>query len=338
MENMANLKTIAEQTGVSITAVSRVLNGDSTLSISEAKRKLIQEIAEQIGYKTPRSRADSLVRSKLRIGVVSWYSDLEEIEDPYYLAIRLSVERECLSREFDMVRLYLRDKQLSPKVSEKIDGVIALGRFDAEEMEQLAALSDLCVTVDSSPDESRYDSVVIDMGKAVGDILRYLIENGHREIGYIGAHNVFGGKRIPDDREAVFRECLSERGFYRQEHIHIGDRLCAEEGYLLMKLALAQGKLPTAFFIENDSMAAGALRMLHEAKVGVPSEVSIVGFNDNTISAYLQPPLTTVKVHVEFMGETAVGLLADRLESNRSICKKVVIPTQLMIRESVSKI
>jgi LacI family transcriptional regulator len=101
-----------------------------------------------------------------------------------------------------------------------------------------------------------------------------------------------------------------------------------------MKTAISGEKLPTAFFIENDSMAVGALRALHEAKLRVPHDISIVGYNDIAISAFLQPPLTTVKVHMEHMGETAVELLADRLAAKREIAKKIVLPTRLQERES----
>ncbi|MFC3803806.1 LacI family DNA-binding transcriptional regulator [Cohnella sp. GCM10012308] len=334
---MATLKAIAERVGVSITAVSRVLNGDATLSIAETKRKLIFDIAQEIGYKTPRGRASAAAR-KCRVGVVSWYSDLEEMADPYYLAIRLSIERECLTRGFEMARLYLRENGLASDTAQALDGVIAIGHFRPEDVERMSALSDACVIVDSSPDESRFDAVVIDMRRAVGEALAHLYELGHREIGYIGARTVIGGHLVPDDRESACRDWLADRGLYRPEHVRIGERLASEDGYLLMRQALAADSRPTAFLIQNDSMAAGALRMLHEAGVQAPRDISIVGFNDNTISAFLQPPLTTVKVHVDYMGEAAVGLLADRLDTKRDICKKIVLPTRLMVRESTAKI
>lgn len=85
-------------------------------------------------------------------------------------------------------------------------------------------------------------------------------------------------------------------------------------------------------------MAVGALRALHEAGIEVPGTVSLVGFNDIPISEFVQPPLTTVKVHMEYMGETAVELLAERLTTKRSIPKKVVIPTALTIRNSCSEV
>jgi LacI family transcriptional regulator len=81
-------------------------------------------------------------------------------------------------------------------------------------------------------------------------------------------------------------------------------------------------------------MAIGALRALHEAHIKVPDQVSIIGFNDIPTSKYTVPPLASVKVHKEFMGETAVELLLERILKKRAIAKKVIIPTELIIRES----
>jgi LacI family transcriptional regulator len=81
-------------------------------------------------------------------------------------------------------------------------------------------------------------------------------------------------------------------------------------------------------------MAMGAIQALYESGLNVPQDVSIVSFNDISTSKYLIPPLSTVRVHTEFMGATAVGLLLERIKDEREIPKKVVIPTELIIRES----
>ncbi|MNZ90741.1 Ribose operon repressor [compost metagenome] len=144
-------------------------------------------------------------------------------------------------------------------------------------------------------------------------------------------------KRVQDERELVFTERLTALGLYAPKYVFTGDNLYSEDGYKLMKEAISGGQLPTAFFIENDSMAVGALRALHEAKLRVPYDMTIVGCNDIAISAFLQPPLTTVKVHMEHMGEIAVELLSDRLNGRSGIPKKIVLPTCIQERESSGK-
>jgi LacI family transcriptional regulator len=91
--------------------------------------------------------------------------------------------------------------------------------------------------------------------------------------------------------------------------------------------------LPTAFFVGNDAMAIGCLRALLEEKISVPDRVNIIGVNDISVSKYVFPSLSTVKIHTELMGETAVDLLLERL-NDRIVSKKVFVGTELLIRQS----
>ncbi|WP_219833992.1 LacI family DNA-binding transcriptional regulator [Paenibacillus sp. R14(2021)] len=339
---MATIKDIAEQARVSIATVSRVLNYDPAISVADETRKRIFEIAHQLNYKTLRERAgtgagSSPDKERCRVGLVNWYSEHEEMLDPYYMAIRLGVERECYQRQFEVVKMFLQSgTNGGDPLHEQLDGIIAIGRFEQDDLDQFPSDLETIVFVDSSPDEQRFDSVVVDLRKSVGEVLNYLLQLGHKAIGYIGGHNVVNEKPVQDERERVFVEWLKARELYDRELVYTGENLYSEDGYLLMKRAIERGgtSKATAFFIENDSMAVGALRALHEAKLRVPEDVSIVGFNDIPISAFVQPPLSTVKVHMGHMGETAVELLAQRLNNRNAIPKKVVLPTKLLLRES----
>ncbi|MGO4541642.1 LacI family DNA-binding transcriptional regulator [Paenibacillus sp. 2TAB19] len=335
---MATIKDIAQQANVSIATVSRVLNYDPGLSVTDETRKRIFEVAQKLNYKTLRERNGSgqaQTKERYRIGLVSWYSEQEEMLDPYYLAIRLGAEKECFQRQIEMVKLFVQGgDSTSDWLGEPLDGIVAIGRFEKDDLERFPEGMTNIVFVDSSPEENRFDSVVIDLRKSVFEVLDYLIGLGHTEIGYIGGHNKVNNKRVQDERELAFVERLTVQDIYNPAFVFTGDNLYAEEGYKLMKAAIEGGKLPTAFFIENDSMAVGALRALHEAKLQAPHDISIVGCNDIPISAYMQPPLTTVKVHMEHMGETAVELLADRMAGGRDIARKIVLPARLLERES----
>lgn len=335
---MATIKDIAQQANVSIATVSRVLNYDPGISVTDETRKRIFEVAQKLNYKTLRERNGNgqvPAKDRYRIGLVSWYSEQEEMLDPYYLAIRLGAEKECFQRQIEMVKLFVQGGDTDRDwAGEPLDGIVAIGRFEKEDLERFPEGMTNIVFVDSSPDENRFDSVVIDLRKSVSEVLDYLIGLGHTEIGYIGGHNKVNNRRVQDVRELAFVEWLTVRGIYDPGFVFTGDNLYAEEGYNLMKAAIEGGRLPRAFFIENDSMAVGALRALHEAKLRVPQDISIVGCNDIPISAYMQPPLTTVKVHMEHMGETAVELLVDRMSGSRDIARKIVLPARLLERES----
>lgn len=337
---MATIKDIAGQAGVSMATVSRVLNYDPTLSVSDETRKRILEIAQELNYRTPRERNGGAItngtsKETRRIGLMNWYTDQEEMLDPYYMAIRLGIERECFKHQFELVKMYKHSTGESMDWNgEAPDGVIAIGRFEQQDLGCFPFNLDAVVFVDSSPNEEHYDSVVFDMGHAVRRALTYLNGLGHTRIGYIGGHNESYGRTTRDERELAFSEWFKERNVYEPSLVYMGDNWYPEDGYQLMRTALAANCRPTAFLVQNDSMAIGALRALHEAGIKVPEEMSIIGFNDIAMAEFIQPPLTTIKVHMEYMGETAVELIAERLLSKRNIAKKVVLPTKLIVRES----
>lgn len=330
---MATLKEIAEKVGVSVATVSRVLNYDPTLSVSDETRKKIFEVAQELNYKTLRERNQHTTKERLRFGLVHWYSELQELGDPYYMAIRLGVEKECFDRQIELVKLFKQGDSYQSEWLTGLDGIIAVGKFGPKDMEVFTASTEQIVFVDCSPDETRFDSVVIDFRQSMIRVLDYLLSLGHEKIGYIGGREYVDGERlIRDERETTFYEYLYVKGLYEPNYVWTG-RFTAEDGYRLMKEAVTK-EYPTAFFVASDSMAIGALRALHEAGIRVPEDVSLVGFNDIPTAEFVQPPLTTVKVYTEFMGETAVELLAERLATKRHLSKKVVIPTQLIVRES----
>lgn len=335
---MATIKDIAEKAGVSSATVSRVLNYDATLSVSDDKRKLILEIAEEMDYVTPRQRSDKRTQPNMRIGLIHWYTIHQELEDPYYMSIRMGIEKQCYEQNIDMVKVYDPHNYDFNQMSD-VAGLIAIGKFSDEEIQRFKTVSPLIVFVDSSPFENEFDSIVIDFEKAVVGVIQHFIDNGHQKIGYIGGREYVGKDKLPlgERREIVFRDYLIKCGLLDSAQIYIGTFVAAS-GYELMKKAIeSSAVLPTAFLIASDSMAIGALRALHESGIKVPEQVSIIGFNDIPTSKYTVPPLASVRVHKEFMGETAVDLLLERIQKKRTIAKKVIVPTELILRESALK-
>lgn len=331
---MATIKDIAKKAGVSPATVSRVLNNDIGLSVADDTRKRIFEAAEELDYKTLKERNRNIER-RINLGIIHWYSPKEELEDPYYLSIRKGIERECFSRKIEITTIFKNDDKYTTHELKDIDGVIAIGKFSKEDIDNFSVFSKNIVFVDFSPEGMIHDSVVSDFRTTVWQLLSYLYEQGHRKIGYIGGKEYVGRNKevIKDERDTTYYEFVKEKGIFDIEQVYLG-KFTAESGYQLMKKAIEKGSLPSAFFLANDSIAIGAMKALYEAGVHVPNDVSIIGFNDNPTSKYLMPPLSTVRIHTEFMGITAVGLLLERIHQNREIVKKVTIPSELILRES----
>ena len=332
---MATIKDISKEAGVSPATVSRVLNHDKTLSVSNDKRKLIFEVAEKLSYVPLRSRKKKPMKAKYKIGLIHWYTIDQELEDPYYLSIRLGIEKKAIEHQVEIHKLYAPTEDDLVKIKD-VDGIICIGKFSDTEIRNFDKVSSHLVFVDSSPFEEKYDSVVVDIEKAVVKIIDHLYANGCESIGYIGGREYAGDEQMPigEKREAVFKKYLNELGILDENHIYVG-KFLAESGYQLMKKAIQNNDyLPHAYFIASDSMAVGALRALHEHGIKVPDVLQIVGFNDIPTSNYTIPPLSTLRVHKEFMGETSLQLMLERLEQQRLVAKKVVVPTELVLRES----
>jgi LacI family transcriptional regulator len=327
---MATIKDIAERVGVSIATVSRVLNYDSSLSVADETKRKIFQAAEDLSYKKKTERRPVAYR----IAIVNWYTEAEELDDLYYMSVRLGVENRCETQKLQITRLSL--EQLHSGHGEEVHGVVAIGKFSPKQAEGIKKTTENIVFVDCSPDDDQYDSVVSNFEKATINVLEYFLKQGHRNIGYIGGRETFKDhtSEIADAREITFDRFLRNKQLFEDSNVYIGT-FSVDDGYKMMKQAIIEHKenLPTAFFVGNDPLAIGCLRALHEENISVPDRVSIIGVNDISVSKYVYPPLSTVKVYTELMGETAVDLLLERM-TERQVPKKVIISTQLEIRGS----
>ncbi|MFC4766184.1 LacI family DNA-binding transcriptional regulator [Effusibacillus consociatus] len=338
---MATLKDIALRANVSNATVSRVLNQDHTLSVTEETRQRILAIAEQLKYKPSRKRNikhNVNIEENAKLGLLLWCSQQEEYNDPYFLSIREGIEREFSDLGIEIAKTMRAGGNGSDFSVNELDGLIVVGKIAADDIEKISMQMNNIVFVDYSPDPERYDSVVIDFGRATETAIEYLLNLGHKKIGYIGGRiyiGTHGSERrteLPDERLVTYEKIMKNRGLDHSNHFYLGD-WTTTDGYEMMKRAIEKGNLPSAFLVASDPMAIGAVRALHEAGIKVPDDVAIVSFDDIELAQYVTPSLTTVKAFTEQMGRTAVNLLLERL-NGREVPLKVVVPTKLVIRQS----
>jgi LacI family transcriptional regulator len=328
---MATIKEIAEKAGVSIATVSRVLNYDETLNVADATKKKIFEVADELQYVTIKER--KIKANTLKVGVIRGYSDKVELEDTYYLSIRLAVERQLKLENIEVFNSS-KEENFEEKARE-LDGIIAIGYFNDIDLSRLLNCSKNVVFVDYCPDDEKYDCIVTSLQRVVKKSLDYLISLGHKNIGYIGGIDYEDNGETPfvDTREEYFRIYMKLKNIYNEAYVRLG-RFSPASGYALMKELLDSEDYPTAFFIANDSMAVGAYKAVFEKGLRVGEDISIIGVNDISTAQFMIPPLTTIKIYTEFMGESAVELLLEKIKSERKISKKITVPTELIIRES----
>lgn len=329
---MATIKDIAQMAGVSVATVSRVLNFDETLNAQDETKRRIFEAADRLDYQIKDKKKR---KKKLKIGVICSYSPEEELEDTFYLTVRIALEKFIEKEGFKKVNATLED---TPAMIAKLDGLICLGTFSDSMIKKLDEFDKPVVFIDSMGDIEKYDSVVVNLRQSVQKLVDYLIESGHTKIAFIGGLDIDGdGVEREDIRMITFHKAMTKRELYREDYVKIGG-FTPKCGYQMGIELLNMEERPTAILCANDSLAIGCYKAVQEAGYSIPEDISIIGFNDISMAKYLTPPLTTVHIPMDFMGECAVKLLNDRIYNHREISMNVSVPAKLVIRESVSKI
>ncbi len=339
---MATLKELAEYTGFSIATISRVLNNDPTMSVSETTRATILEAAGKLHYKSSsRQRRVRVAHSKqLRIAIAEMLSPAEQLADPYYLYLKNYAVQRCQDLEYIVAHVQEHMGVYELDTTGKIDGVLAIGIFSEEQIKALSKLSENLLFLDSSPDELHYDSVVLNFQLGVEQAVDYLLAHGHREIGFLGPCRKLDQKKRPalEVRREIFIRYLQEKELFQSEYLFDAPMTAADARALLSE-RLAQGApMPTAILAANEEAAIGAAGALRGQGMSIPDDLSIISFNDTPLSALTDPPLTSVSTHVEAMSATAIELLARRASTGSKLLPlKIVVPPTLSVRESVKE-
>lgn len=336
---MSTLKELSEYTGFSITTISRVLNNDPTMSVSDATRAKILEAAGKLQYKSsarPR-RVRKEHTASLRIAVAEMLSPAEQLVDPYYLYLKNYAEQRCYDCGYSIIHLTEQDGAYRTPVQTSFDGLLAIGIFSETQIQNLSSLCSNLVFLDSAPDELRFSSVVLNFRLGVEQALDHLLSRGHRHIGFLGPDRKLDERKrpAPEVRRQYFIDYMEKRGFFNPQFLFESKMTSSDARAALCARIEAGDTLPTALLAANEEAAIGAVAALREHGLNVPHDMSIISFNDTPLSTLTDPPLTSISTHAAVMGAVAVDLLVRNLAAADQLPIKVVVPPSLTERESV---
>ncbi len=326
---MATIKEIAEIVGVSSAAVSRVLNYDEGISVSEETREAIFATAEKIGYKK------KVIYPKIENVALLYFTDNEdELEDVFYRGVREEVIKQAKKMN---IRLQIYDRRDGMSVIPRdLNAFIAVGWLTRKEINQLYKICPRGVFIGTSPDEKLFDAVRPNMDSFVTQMVDYFVEKGHKKIGFIGGsdRNIDTGKPSMDIREWSFRQSVAYYHCLEEEYILISEKFTVDEGYRMGKELLKKSSLPTASCIASDTLAVGVLQALNEKGIQVPEQMALFSINDVNIAKYLSPPLTTIHIDIPCICETALDLLRNRVLYGGKVTKLIFVNGIPIFRKS----
>ncbi len=346
---MATLRDIALKAGVSQGAVSRILNNDVTLSVTDETRQKVFEIAAELGYKTVSKRGNKNKASNSgyvqaqtrRIGIVQMFDPRDMTEDVYYLVMKNVLDTELFSKGWSSVTLF-RDSSghFTTNSEQELDGIVAIGRYSESEIHDLEKYTDNIVFVDSSPDDMKYYSVRPNYHMAIKIALKHFKEKGYDKVAYVGAKETFNGKRqlTSDPRYYYYYNAMMKFGDFDESFVLD----CGTNGEMNSNAAYNQvcnyiqcyGEPPRAMFLASDVLVPGVIKALSENGFSIPRDAGVVTYNNTILSKQSNPALDSIEVYMQ-EHITATIICLEQLWNGCKLPKKMVIPCSLEVRGSV---
>jgi LacI family transcriptional regulator len=333
---LTTIKDLAKVAGVSITTISRALNGYS--DVSEKTRNKIKNLASELNYH-PNTVARSLVMKKTRtIGVILSEIKRSSVKDAVAFEILCGINDRASELDYDILLFNTNPKKQLVKSyndlckERSVDGAIISGlRLHDKYLQEVAGQIDFpSVLIDIPLSGKKVGNVITDNVRGAKLAVGHLIELGHREIAMINGHDEAA---VSQERLEGYRQTLEEFGIpYRPELVYNGN-FSEEGGGIALHQILLQHPYVTAIFSASDLMVLGAFRTMELIGRKVPESMSIVGYDDITIASYCSPRLTTIHQDRYEMGYQAAQLLIDMLEG-RTINRQFIMLNELIVRES----
>lgn len=322
---MPTLTQLSKDLEVSTSTISRVLNNDSSLSISESTRKKIINYANEIGYISKISKSKPI----LMLYHCNPTSSADK-SDPFFSEIKEAVINIC-KQENITLHIYRRGE--IPNTTVNINGIIAIGTYNQNEINLLKEYSNNINFINSFPDLKFYDSIVVDDDQAIEDMVDFLLERNASDICFIG-----GNEYAPGEKEPRLNRRMNHFEYYSTKlklnsQILIGD-YTTESGYKLATTLLP--KLPDAILCASDSIALGVLKCMQDNDISVPIDIQVTGFNDDRFAAQEDIGLTTMRVHKTHMAMYAIENLLNRIKSPSTIHTRTVLPATLIERNTTN--
>jgi LacI family transcriptional regulator len=333
------LQCIADRSGVSVTTISRVLSGQADrYRISKQTEAAVRKIAREVNF-VPNQLARGLrLKKTLKVGLV-----IPDVSNPFFAGIARQVTLGARKHEYSVVLCDSQDnidlelRSLALLQSQHVEGVVLcpVGQ-SGQHLAQFAGGKLPMVLVDRFFEDLPIPYVSSDNTNGAKHATELLLSNGHRQIACLqGLPNTSPN----ESRVRGYKEALAKHQVPFVQSLVVGDSFSEQSGYIETKLLLKNEPGVTAILALSNLNALGCIRALAEEKRNIPEDISIVSFDDPPYAAYLATPMTSIAQSYSEMGDVAVKLLFDQIQSTRGQSRGgILIPTSLVLRKSVKQL
>ena len=332
------LRDIATAAGVSVASVSKVLN--KRPGVSAESRRRVLGVAEELGYLGRAGRpAHAAVDNVTIVTLSRYFSDSQFYEDIFQGIVE---ESEAQSLQTDVRLLPSDGPQVEVDISDIFrngppGSILLLGLDQPQLINQVVESGVPAVIVNGLDPTMRLSSISPDNRFAGWLATRRLLDAGHREIVYITLPLRLSLRRRLDG----FRDALDGAGIIFDPDRHVIDldkeKVADFETRIAIDRAFKHGRLndATAFFCSTDIIALGVLQALEARGLSVPSDYSVIGFDDMTIALHSRPPLTTMRIDRAKLGSEAISMLIDKIRNPETSSRRVAMAVDLIERATV---
>nr|WP_218172963.1 LacI family DNA-binding transcriptional regulator [Pseudomonas yamanorum] len=323
------MEDVARIAGVSTSTVSHVLNG--TRKVSPDTVQAVQSAIRQLGY-IPNTLARSLARSTTNtIGVA-----ISALSNHYFSETVHAMETECAKHGYMMLFVDTHDdpeqelRVVTALHHRRVDGILLAPSTGSLALEYLLVNEVPAVLVDRMMSD-RFDQVGVENTQSTQALVAHLIEHGHRRIGFISGR---AGLGTSDERVAGYQAALLAAQLPFDPQLLVNGGSSSEPARQATQQLLALDTPPTAIMAGNNLMTLGAMHALRDARIEVPGQMALVGFDDFEWADFFVPRLTLIAQPVQELGAQAVNLLLERMASPKRKKHSVRLAPTLKIRNS----
>ena len=327
---------IARELKISASTVSRALQNNPRISLKT--REKILSIAETMGYR-PNSLASNLRNKRSNtIGIVvplinrhffaSVISGAEEVAFKAGYTVVISQSNDLANKEIAIVHSMFANR---------VDGLIISIAMESTTFEHLKMFTKKNIPLvffDRAVPEMETNKIVVDDFMGGFRVTQHLIDQGYKKIGHMAGPQNLTTYR---ERKSGYLEALSKNGLSFDESMIVTTKLTSEDGTAAIQQLMRLPQPPDAIFCGNDTTALSAMIYLRSEGYRIPEDIGIVGFSNEPFSRVVSPSISTIEQPAFLMGQKAAELILNQIENQEKSFTTLVLPTELIIRESSNR-